>query len=188
MTCGDRVPSLRGGAGFLGSHLCERLLLDGCEVLSLDDFCTGAAANVSHFAEIGPFRLIRWDVTEFIHVGGNVDVILHFASLTSPIDYLQLPIETLKVGSAGTLHTLGLTGMQVDERRAVHLSTTQCEIIRPQHRNWTERRIRHGPNQPQQCAATGRRAQHPPAERSPGRPTPARSPATCHTRHDVRRA
>jgi nucleoside-diphosphate-sugar epimerase len=134
MTCGDRVPSLRGGAGFLGSHLCERLLLDGHEVLSLDDFCTGAAANVSHLAEIGPFRLIRSDVTDFIHVGGNVDVVLHFASLASPIDYLQLPIETLKVGSAGTLHTLGLTGMQVDERRAVHLSTTQCEIIRPQHR------------------------------------------------------
>jgi dTDP-glucose 4,6-dehydratase len=112
-----------GGAGFLGSHLCERLLLDGYEVLCLDDFCTGAAENVSHLAEIGPFRLIRADVTDFIHVGGNIDVVLHFASPASPIDYLQLPIETLKVGSAGTLHTLGLAR----EKRARYLLASTSE-------------------------------------------------------------
>ncbi len=97
-----------GGAGFLGSHLCERLLLEGYSVLCLDDFSTGAPANVAHLAEVGPFRLIRADVTDFVHVVGDVDAVLHFASPASPIDYLRMPIETLKVGSIGTLHTLGL--------------------------------------------------------------------------------
>jgi dTDP-glucose 4,6-dehydratase len=97
-----------GGAGFLGSHLCERLLVDGYEVLCLDNFLTGTPVNVAHLLELGPFRLVRADVTDYIHVGGPVDAVLHFASPASPIDYLQLPIETLKVGSLGTLHTLGL--------------------------------------------------------------------------------
>ena len=97
-----------GGAGFLGSHLCERLLAEGYEVICLDNFCTGSPANVEHLMGTGSFRLIRADVTDFVHVGGKVDVVLHFASPASPIDYLQLPIETLKVGSVGTLHTLGL--------------------------------------------------------------------------------
>ena len=97
-----------GGAGFLGSHLSERLLHDGYSVLCLDDFSTGSPANVAHLTEIGPFRLVRADVTDFVHVVGDVDVVLHFASPASPIDYLRMPIETLKVGSIGTLHTLGL--------------------------------------------------------------------------------
>jgi dTDP-glucose 4,6-dehydratase len=97
-----------GGAGFLGSHLCERLLLDGYEVVCLDDFCTGTPANVAHLSQMGPFRLLRCDVTDYIHVAGDIDVVLHFASPASPIDYLQLPIATLKVGSLGTLHALGL--------------------------------------------------------------------------------
>jgi dTDP-glucose 4,6-dehydratase len=97
-----------GGAGFLGSHLCERLLDEGYEVLCLDNFVTGTPANVAHLAERDAFRLVRADVTEFVHVGGPVDTVAHFASPASPIDYLQLPIETLKVGSIGTLHTLGL--------------------------------------------------------------------------------
>jgi dTDP-glucose 4,6-dehydratase len=97
-----------GGAGFLGSHLSERLLHDGYSVLCLDDFSTGSPANVAHLAEIGPFRLVRADVTDFVHVVGDVDAVLHFASPASPIDYLRMPIETLKVGSIGTLHTLGL--------------------------------------------------------------------------------
>lgn len=97
-----------GGAGFLGSHLCERLLADGYSVVALDNFCTGTPANVAHLMEMGPFRLVRADVTEFVHIVGDVDVVLHFASPASPIDYLQLPIETLKVGSIGTLHALGL--------------------------------------------------------------------------------
>jgi dTDP-glucose 4,6-dehydratase len=97
-----------GGAGFLGSHLCERLLDEGYSVVCLDDFCTSSSGNVEHLLENPRFRLIRTDVTEFVHVSGKVDAVLHFASPASPIDYLQLPIHTLKVGSIGTLHALGL--------------------------------------------------------------------------------
>jgi dTDP-glucose 4,6-dehydratase len=97
-----------GGAGFLGSHLCERLLADGHEVVCLDNFVTGTPANVAHLAETGPFRLVRADVTDLVHVAGPVDAVLHFASPASPVDYLRLPIHTLKVGSIGTLHALGL--------------------------------------------------------------------------------
>jgi dTDP-glucose 4,6-dehydratase len=97
-----------GGAGFLGSHLCEQLLEDGCEVLALDNFLTGTPANGEHLLNHPGFTLRRVDVTNFVHVTGPVDFVLHFASPASPIDYLQLPIETLKVGSIGTLHALGL--------------------------------------------------------------------------------
>jgi dTDP-glucose 4,6-dehydratase len=97
-----------GGAGFLGSHLCERLLLDGWDVVCLDNFLTGTPVNVAHLSEIGPFRLVRTDVSEYVHVVGPVDAVLHFASPASPVDYLKLPIHTLKVGAIGTLHTLGL--------------------------------------------------------------------------------
>jgi dTDP-glucose 4,6-dehydratase len=97
-----------GGAGFLGSHLCERLLDDGCEVRALDNFLSGTPANVEHLLCRDNFKLIKTDVTEYIHVPGSVDQVLHFASPASPIDYLKLPIETLKVGSIGTLHALGL--------------------------------------------------------------------------------
>jgi dTDP-glucose 4,6-dehydratase len=97
-----------GGAGFLGSHLCQRLLGEGHEVVALDNFLTGRPANVEHLLEHDGFQLIKADITHYVHVPGPVDQILHFASPASPIDYLQLPIETLKVGSIGTLHTLGL--------------------------------------------------------------------------------
>jgi dTDP-glucose 4,6-dehydratase len=97
-----------GGAGFLGSHLCERMLADGCEVVALDNFLTGSPDNVLHLMADPAFRLVRADVTDYVHVPGPVDQVLHFASPASPIDYLQLPIETLKVGSIGTLHALGL--------------------------------------------------------------------------------
>jgi len=97
-----------GGAGFLGSHLCERLLADGHEVLALDNFLTGTPNNVAHLLEHDGFRLVKADVTDYVHVIGKVDQVMHFASPASPIDYLQLPIETLKVGSIGTLHALGL--------------------------------------------------------------------------------
>ncbi len=99
---------ITGGAGFLGSHLCERLLADGCSVICLDNFCTGTPANVAHLIENPAFRLMRYDVTEYLYVGGPVDAVLHFASPASPVDYLELPIETLKVGSIGTIHALGL--------------------------------------------------------------------------------
>ena len=97
-----------GGAGFLGSHLCQRLLQEEYEVVCLDDFCTGSPANLEQLLPDPSFRLVRADVTDFVHVSGHVDAVLHFASPASPIDYLQLPLQTLKVGSLGTLHSLGL--------------------------------------------------------------------------------
>ncbi len=97
-----------GGAGFLGSHLCERFVRDGHEVVCLDNFLTGSPANVAHLAPEDNFRLIRTDVTDYVHVVGDVDAVLHFASPASPIDYLRLPIHTMKVGSIGTLHALGV--------------------------------------------------------------------------------
>lgn len=97
-----------GGAGFLGSHLCEALLRDGVEVVCLDNFLTGAPANVAHLMEDPRFHLRRCDITEYVHVPGPVDLVLHFASPASPVDYLKLPLETLKVGATGTWHALGL--------------------------------------------------------------------------------
>jgi dTDP-glucose 4,6-dehydratase len=97
-----------GGAGFLGSHLCDRLVGDGVEVVCLDNLLTGDPANLLHLQGNPAFRFLRCDVTDFVHVPGKVDAVLHFASPASPIDYLKLPIETLKVGSLGTLHSLGL--------------------------------------------------------------------------------
>ena len=107
----DQAPSravVTGGAGFLGSHICERLLADGWEVVCLDNFLTGTPANVEHLLPNPQFRMIRANVTDYVHVAGHVDVIYHFASPASPIDYLQLPIQTMKVGSVGTLHMLGM--------------------------------------------------------------------------------
>lgn len=97
-----------GGAGFLGSHLCTELVERGVEVVCLDSFLTGSPANVAHLMGNPRFHLVRCDVTEFIHVPGPVDLVLHFASPASPVDYLQLPIQTLKVGAIGTHHALGL--------------------------------------------------------------------------------
>jgi dTDP-glucose 4,6-dehydratase len=114
---------ITGGAGFLGSHLCERLLSDDYEVLCLDNFITGAATNVAHLMD-GPLRLIRTDVTDYIHVPGPVDVVLHLASPASPIDYLRLPIATMKVGAIGTLHTLGLAR----EKGARYLLASTSEV------------------------------------------------------------
>lgn len=97
-----------GGAGFLGSHLCTSFVEAGHDVVCLDNFLTGDPDNVAHLLQNPAFRLIRADVTDYIHVVGDVDLVLHFASPASPIDYLELPIETMKVGSLGTLHALGL--------------------------------------------------------------------------------
>lgn len=97
-----------GGAGFLGSHLCERLLAEGHRVISVDNFLTGRERNVAHLLDDDRFRLIRHDVTLPFEIDEELDFVLHFASPASPIDYLELPIQTLKVGSLGTHNTLGL--------------------------------------------------------------------------------
>jgi dTDP-glucose 4,6-dehydratase len=100
--------AVTGGAGFLGSHLTDRLLDAGAEVICFDNFLTGTRRNLAHLADQPRFRLVEQDVTTFLDVEGELDAVLHFASPASPIDYLQLPIQTLKVGSLGTHNALGL--------------------------------------------------------------------------------
>ncbi len=99
---------ITGGAGFLGSHLCDKFVNNGDEVICMDNFITGSPDNIAHLFGNKNFKLIEHNVTEYIYVDGPVDYILHFASPASPIDYLKLPIQTLKVGSLGTHKTLGL--------------------------------------------------------------------------------
>ncbi len=96
-----------GGAGFLGSHLCERLLSEGHAVICMDNLITGSLDNIEHLFRRKDFTFIQYDVTNFIHFPGDVHYVFHFASPASPIDYLKLPIETLKVGSLGTHKALG---------------------------------------------------------------------------------
>ena len=97
-----------GGAGFLGSHLCERLLERGDEVVAIDNLVTGATENIDHLFGRDGFMFVRHNVSDYVHVSGRVDAILHFASPASPKDYLEMPIQTLKVGSLGTFHMLGM--------------------------------------------------------------------------------
>lgn len=99
---------ITGGAGFLGSHLCDRYLEEGYEVICMDNLLTGSAENISHLIGNECFTFVKHDVTNFIHVKGELDLILHFASPASPVDYLEMPIQTLKVGSLGTHKALGL--------------------------------------------------------------------------------
>jgi dTDP-glucose 4,6-dehydratase len=104
---GHRVV-VTGGAGFLGSHLCDALIAEDAEVVCLDNFLTSTPANVAQLGGRNDFQLLRCDLTDFVHVPGRVDAVLHFASPASPVDYLQFPIQTLKVGAIGTWHALGL--------------------------------------------------------------------------------
>lgn len=97
-----------GGAGFLGSHLCEALLARGDDVVAVDNFCTGRRGNVAHLLGDPRFTLLEADVVDGLAVDGPVDLVLHFASPASPVDYLRLPVETLRVGSQGTMHALDL--------------------------------------------------------------------------------
>ena len=99
---------ITGGAGFLGSHLCDLLLAEGHQVIAMDNLITGNTANIEHLVGRGDFLFIKHDVTDYIYVCGELDAILHFASPASPIDYLELPIQTLKVGALGTHKALGL--------------------------------------------------------------------------------
>jgi dTDP-glucose 4,6-dehydratase len=97
-----------GGAGFLGSHLCDRLLERGDHVVCIDNLITGNLANIAHLRAVDGFEFLNHDVSNYVDVDGEVDAVLHFASPASPIDYLEMPIQTLKVGSLGTHNTLGL--------------------------------------------------------------------------------
>jgi len=97
-----------GGAGFIGSHLCDRLIREGHDVICMDNFITGRPDNIAHLIGNPAFQFIEHDVTNYVYVPGTLDYILHFASPASPIDYLHLPIQTLKVGALGTHKTLGL--------------------------------------------------------------------------------
>ncbi|HET7249967.1 MAG TPA: UDP-glucuronic acid decarboxylase family protein [Gemmatimonadales bacterium] len=97
-----------GAAGFLGSHLCDRLLADGHRVIGMDNYITGTPVNLAHLEHHPEFQFVRHDVTTFIEVEGPLEAVLHFASPASPVDYLELPIQTLKVGSLGTHKALGL--------------------------------------------------------------------------------
>ncbi len=99
---------ITGGAGFLGSHLCDRFIKEGWSVIAMDNLITGNPDNIGHLFGNDKFKFIQHDVTDFIHVEGNLDLVLHFASPASPIDYLEMPIQTLKVGSLGTHKALGL--------------------------------------------------------------------------------
>jgi dTDP-glucose 4,6-dehydratase len=97
-----------GGAGFLGSHMCDYLLAEGNEVIAMDNLITGSTDNIEHLAGHDRFHFIKHDVTNYIYIEGTIDAVLHFASPASPIDYLELPIQTLKVGALGTHKALGL--------------------------------------------------------------------------------
>ncbi|HEX4201302.1 MAG TPA: NAD-dependent epimerase/dehydratase family protein, partial [Chthoniobacterales bacterium] len=102
------VAVVTGGGGFLGSHLSDRLIAEGFRVIAVDNCVTGSPDNIAHLAGNPDFKFVRHNVSEFIFIPGRVDYVFHFASPASPIDYLELPIPTLKVGALGTHNALGL--------------------------------------------------------------------------------
>jgi dTDP-glucose 4,6-dehydratase len=132
-----QVAVVTGGAGFLGSHLCDALLADGMRVICMDNLITGNVANIEHLAGNDAFTFIKHDVTEYIYLPGEVDVIFHFASPASPIDYLELPIQTLKVGALGTHKALGLA--RAKQARFVLASTSEVygdPLVHPQQESY----------------------------------------------------
>ena len=132
-TSSQPISVITGGAGFLGSHLTDRLLAEGHRVIAIDSLITGNVANIEHLAGNKSYKFICHDVTDFIYIPGKVDYVWHFASPASPIDYLRIPIPTLKVGSLGTHNALGLAK---DKGAAFILaSTSECygdPLIHPQ--------------------------------------------------------
>ena len=115
---------ITGGAGFIGSHLCDRLVADGHQVIAMDNLSTGNVDNIAHLAGHERFHFIKHDVTNYIFVEGDLDAVFHLASLPSPVDYLNLPIQTLKVGALGTHKTLGLAM----EKGARYLMASTSEV------------------------------------------------------------
>ena len=113
-----------GGAGFLGSHLCDRLIGEGWDVLALDNLVTGVDGNIAHLLKNAKFQMLRADVSQYIDVPGPVDYVLHFASPASPVDYLKMPIPTLKVGALGTHNALGLA--RAKNAKFFLASTSEC--------------------------------------------------------------
>ncbi len=120
----SKTAVVTGGAGFLGSHLCDKLINEGLKVICVDNLITGNVNNISHLAGHENFSFVKHDVTNYIFIPGDVDYILHFASPASPIDYLKLPIQTLKVGSLGTHKALGLA----KEKNARFLLASTSEV------------------------------------------------------------
>lgn len=114
---------ITGAAGFLGSHLCDRFMKEGMHVVAMDNLITGDLKNIEHLFKLPQFEFYHHDVSKFIHVPGNIDYILHFASPASPIDYLKIPIQTLKVSSLGTHNVLGLA--RVKKARVLVASTSE---------------------------------------------------------------
>jgi len=124
---------ITGAAGFLGSHLCDRFIAEGYNVIGMDNFITGDKKNIEHLLNHSSFKFVKHDVTEFISIKENLDYILHFASPASPIDYLKIPIQTLKVGSLGTHNLLGLA--KVKNARLLIASTSEVygdPLVHPQ--------------------------------------------------------
>lgn len=128
---------ITGAAGFLGSHLCDRFIKEGYYVIAMDNLITGDLKNIEHLFPLKQFEFYHHDVTTFVHIPGKLDYILHFASPASPIDYLKIPIETLKVGSLGTLNLLGLA----KEKKATILVASTSEVygdplVHPQNEDY----------------------------------------------------
>jgi dTDP-glucose 4,6-dehydratase len=128
---------ITGAAGFLGSHLCDRFIKEGYAVIGMDNLSTGSLSNIEHLFPLQEFSFYHHDVSKFIHIPGPLDYILHFASPASPIDYLQLPIQTLKVGSLGTHNCLGLA--KAKKARILVASTSEVygdPLVHPQHEDY----------------------------------------------------
>lgn len=128
---------ITGAAGFLGSHLCDRFIKEGFHVIGMDNLITGDLKNIEHLFPLEHFEFYHHDVTTFVHLPGKLDYILHFASPASPIDYLKIPIETLKVGSLGTLNLLGLA----KEKKSTILVASTSEVygdplVHPQNEDY----------------------------------------------------
>ncbi len=128
---------ITGGAGFLGSHLCDRFLAEGHNVIAMDNLITGKTDNIEHLAGHENFLFIKHDVTNYIYIEGHLDAVLHFASPASPIDYLELPIPTLKVGALGTHKALGLA--KAKNARFLLASTSEVygdPLVHPQNEDY----------------------------------------------------